>query len=247
MGLHTGFVLPSFLLAAMLATGAGAAEAPPEPEEVLRHDTTGLYPIWESTGFVEQGGAVRLGTTGAQVGIVDVLHLGVQPINFIQRAPNGYAKLALLTTGRWRVAAQAGAFRLLPGATRDLFSPMYASRLDNPDFAVTLVPVSVSASLEVARWLEVHQTLTGLGVLAPGHLRSAVTPGYSLVVELNPAGRHGLSLHAAEVGLWAHDMAIAGAAYRYRNRWLELRLGYFYRLTRSGLQSAPIAALAVLL
>jgi len=30
-----------------------------------------------------------------------------------------------------------GAYRLLDGASRSMFSPMYSSRLDNPDFAVT--------------------------------------------------------------------------------------------------------------
>ena len=68
-----------------------------------------------------------------------------------------------------------------------------------------------------------------------------------MVVGLNPHGRHGVTLHAADVGLWDHDLAIAGASYRYRNGWMELRLGYFYRFTKSGTQGAPIAGFGVLL
>src|SRR5205814_10525125 len=104
-----------------------------------------------------------------------------QPMTFVERTLNGYHKVALRSARKWRFAAQTGAFRLLDAASRALFSPMYSSRLDNMGFGVTLVPVAVSASVEVARWLEVHQTLTGLGVYAPGHLRTGVTPGYSVV------------------------------------------------------------------
>jgi hypothetical protein len=235
------------LLACVLTAGASSAAEDPTGADLLRRDTTGLYPIWENTGHIEKGGDIHVGTTGAQVGILDVAHVGVLPINFVYRAPNGYLKVALFASPRWRIAAQAGAFRLLDSASHALFSPMYSSRLDNTGFGVTLVPVSLSASVEVARWLEVHQTLTGLGVFAPGHLRTAVTPGYSVVAELNPHSRHGLSLHASEVGFWAHDMAIAGASYRYRNGWTELRLGYFYRFGKSGVQASPLVSLGVLL
>jgi hypothetical protein len=227
---------------------APSAPAPtPESAEELRRDTTGLYPIWESTGHIEQDAAVRFGTTGVQVGIRGVAHVGVQPVNFIARSPNGYFKASLFASERWRLAGQVSAYRLLDGASSAFFSPMFSSRLDNRDYKATLLPVSLAASVEVARWLEVHQTLTGLAVVAPGHLRTRVTPGYSVVAELNPRARHGISLHAAEVGFWAHDLTIAGASYRYRNGWMELRLGYFYRFSKSGSQAAPLVAFGVLL
>ena len=89
--------------------------------------------------------------------------------------------------------------------------------------------------------------VTNLNDGGPGSLRTAVTAGYSAVAELNPHGRHALSLHGGEVGFWAHDLAVAGASYRYRNGWMELRLGYFYRFSKSGGQSAPLAAFGVLL
>jgi hypothetical protein len=230
------------MLGTMLLLCAGSALG-----QELRADTTGFYPIWENTGHVEKSGDVRLGTTGAQVGLAGVVHVGVQPLNFVYRSPNGYLKVALLDTGKWRFALQAGGYRLLPGASRASFSPMYSARIDNPDFAITLVPVSLSASVEMAPWLEVHQTLTAMGVIASPQLRTTVTPGYSAVAELNPRGRHALTLHGGEVGFWAHDLAVAGASYRYRNNWLEFRLGYFYRFTKSGVQGAPLAALGILL
>lgn len=231
---------PTFLiLTALMATAATAEE--------LRQDTTGLYPMWESTGYVENAGDVRLGTNGAQVGIGGAVQVGTQPINLVERVPNAYFKVALGSTERWHIAAQAGGYQLLPGASRDLFSPMYSSRLDNPDFSVTVVPISMAASVEVARWLSFHNTVTALGVLSSARLKTSVTPGASVVAELNPHGRHGLTLNLAEVGFWAHDMSIAGASYRYRCTWLEMRVGYFYRFTKSGAQASPIASLAVLL
>ena len=232
----------SICCAALFLLSGGAALG-----EELRRDTTGFQPLWENTGYVEESGEVRLGTTGAQVGLAGRAHAGVQPLNFAYRSPNAYLKLALPGSARWHLAVQAGAYRLLEGASRSSFSPMYSSRIDNPDFAVTLLPASFSASVLLFPWLELHQTLTGLGILAAGPLKGGVTPGYAAVAELNPRGRHSLSLHAEDAGLWTRDLAAAGASYRYRNGWMEFRLGYFYRFTRAGRQAAPLAALAVLL
>ena len=203
--------------------------------------------MWENTGFVERSGDVYAGTTGVQAGIAGVAQAGIVPVAFISRSPNAYAKLAVVRTRRWNVAVQVGGYRLLSGATRSFYSPAYSTRLDNPDFGITLVPVAVSASTEIGSWLELHQTITMLGVITSGPLRNGVTTGYSAVAEVNPHGRHALSFHFAEVGFWSQDLALAGASYRYRNGFLEMRLGYFYRFTRTGMQAAPLAALAVLL
>jgi hypothetical protein len=215
--------------------------------EELRADTTGFYPLWENTAWVEKNGDVRVGTTGMQAGIGDVLHVGTQPINLAYRAPNLYAKLALPSAGRWRFATQVGAQHLLAGASRAFFSPMYSSRLDNPDFALTLLPISGTATVMLGERVEIHQTLTALGVFSGGPIRNSVTGGYSVVAEFNSRGRHGISLHAAEVGFTRRDLTIVGAAYRYRNTWLELRLGYFYRFSKAGSQAAPLMSLGVLL
>jgi hypothetical protein len=243
--------LLGLLLSCALSLGASAEELSAattvEVAPETRLDTTGFYPIWENTGHVEKPGDVRVGTTGAQVGLGRIGHVGVQPINFIYRSPNAYLKVALAESARWNLAAQVGVFRLLAGASRAFFSPMYASRLDNSDFALTLVPLSFCVSGGIGQWMELHQTLTGLVLLTSGPLRNRVTPGYSAVAELNPHGRHGLSLHAGETGFWAHDLAIVGASYRYRNTWMEFRLGYFYRFTKTGSQAAPLASFGLLL
>lgn len=230
--------------------GAPIAGEPPEGDaaaEALRADTTGFYPLWENTGHVERGADVRIGTTGAQVGVGGFLHVGVQPLNFLYRSPNAFAKVSLLQSGAWNVAGHVALFRLLEGASRAFLSPMYSSRLDNPDFEVTLAPISIAVSTLIVPSLAVHQTITGLVVSGEGSVRDRVTPGYSAVIELNPLERHAITLHVAEVGFWTHDLAILGASYRYRNGWLEARLGYFYRFTESGAHAAPLAGLGVLL
>lgn len=230
------------------ARAAGAEEeGAGEAQASLRADTTGFYPLWEGTGHVERAGHLRIGTTGVQAGVAGVLHFGVQPLNFVYRTPNVFAKVQVLRTRTFSMALQAGFFRLLAGASRATFSPLYSTRLDNPDFALSLLPVSASGTLRVGTWLDLHQTATGLITLGSGPLASSLTPGLSVAAELNPLGRHALTLHAAEAGFWAHDLAVLGASYRYRNTWLEVRLGYFYRFTHAGVQAAPLLGIGVLL
>src|SRR4051794_12384206 len=102
---------------------AGAAFA-----EELRHDTTGFYPMWEATGYVEEAGDVRVSTTGLQVGTPLGVHVGVQPVSLIERTPNAYFKVALPSPDGWHFTAQAGGYHLLAGAGGALFSPMYSTR-----------------------------------------------------------------------------------------------------------------------
>jgi hypothetical protein len=215
--------------------------------EPLRASTTGFYPLWENTGHIERHREVFLGTTGAQVGILDRLHLGVEPIQFLYRTPNLYAKVSLYDDGPWHVAGQVGALYLMERAGRASLSPMYTSRLDNFDYSVCLIPATLAVSHQIGDWLELHHGLTALGLMTGGPLQDEVTFGYALEAELNPLGRHAAILHAAEVGLWRHDHAILGASYRYRNTWLELRLGYFYRLRAAGTQGGPLIGLGLLL
>ena len=132
--------------------------------EELRQDTTGFYPMWETTGYVENAGDVRVSTTGMQVGVPGGMHFGVQPVSFIERTPNAYAKVALPAPEGWHFAAQAAGYRLLAGAGGALFSPMYTTRLDNHGFDAIFAPLSFAASKDIASWLEVHQTVTLLAI-----------------------------------------------------------------------------------
>lgn len=227
---------------------ASSATSSAHGDEV-RPSTTGFYPIWENTGFVEKHREIYLGTNGAHFGILDRAHIGVQPIHFLYRAPNGYAKFSLLDRGRWHLSAQAGALYLMNEASRAFLSPMYASRLDNPDFAVLLTPVTASATHEVSDWMQLHQSATLLGVISANGtpLANEAYLGYTVVGELLAKRRHSVRLHASEVGFWKHDFAMLGTSYRYHNSWFEFQMGYFYRFRAVGNQSSPMIALGFLM
>ncbi len=212
-----------------------------------RQSTTGFYPIWESTGYVERANDVRLGTTGAHYGIEDVAHIGVMPIGFMYRVPNVYAKFALWQSDNWKWALQGNFFYLLPGAGKSTLSPMYPSRLDNTEFGVALIPVSLSATYDGKSWLALHHTVTLMPLLTSGALKDEVFPAYTATAEFGHQSRHGALLHLGEIGFWKHDFMLVGASYRYRNSWLEFRLGYFYRMRSAGAQSGPLLGIGILL
>jgi hypothetical protein len=206
-----------------------------------RPSAEGFYPIWENTGFVERHREMYIGTNGAHYGILNVAQIGVQPINFIYRSPNAYAKVQLARGDQWRLSGQIGAYYLMSEASRAFFSPMYSSRLDNPGFSVYLMPVSLTATHQVSDWLELHQTATALGVhSSSGRLPAQAYLGYSVVAELKARARHSVLLHAGEVGFWNHDFSLLGTSYRYHNSWMEFRLGYFYRMRPNGMQASPL-------
>jgi hypothetical protein len=214
----------------------------------VRSSTEGFYPIWENTGFVERHREMYIGTNGAHYGIANVAQVGVEPVNFIYRSPNGYAKFALFNRGNWHVAEQVGGYYLMTEASRAFFSPMYASRLDNPDFSVVLLPVSTTATLEVSDWMQIHQTATVLGVYSnSGQLDNTAFFGYSVVAELLARARHSVLVHAGEVGFWNHDFGMTGVSYRYHNTWMDFQLGYFYRFRQDGTQTAPLVSFGILI
>jgi hypothetical protein len=240
-------LLSSAVHADVSTTTVTPPPAPAASSDGIRPQTEALYPIWENTGFVEKHRQIYLGTNGAHYGIQDVVQVGVQPINFLYRAPNVYTKFSLLQRDRWHVAGQVGAFYLMNEASRAFLSPMYSSRLDNPDFSVVLLPVTATATYELSDWLQLHQTATVLGVFSSsGILANQAYFGYTAVAELVAARRHSVLLHGGEVGFWDHDFSLVGASYRYHNTWFEFQLGYFYRFEKEGTQSAPMIALGLL-
>jgi hypothetical protein len=209
--------------------------------ESFHPSTQGFYPIWESTAYVESHRDAYVGTNGADFGIGNVVQVGVQPVNFIYRTPNVFAKIRLFDKEDWQFSTQVGAYYLLDQASRAFFSAMYSSRLDNPDYNVMMFPASMIASRDISDWLEIHQTLTALTLHSPtGPLKTQVTFGYSIVAELKAKARHSVLLHAGEIGFWNHDFALLGTSYRYHNTWMEFRLGYFYRMRPGALQSSPL-------
>lgn len=214
----------------------------------IRPSTTGFYPLWENTGYVERHREIYLGTNGAHYGIADVAHIGTQPIHFLYRAPNAYAKFSLLKRGSWNLSAQAGFFYLMNEASRAFLSPMYASRLDNPDFNVILLPMTFSATYELSDWLQLHQSATMMGIYsASGQLTNEVFPGYTAVAEFLARRRHSVLAHFGEVGFWKHDFSMMGISYRYHNTWIDAQIGYFYRFRADGNQAAPMVSLGFLM
>jgi len=207
------------------------------------HSVTGFYPIWENTGFIQKHRELFAGTNHLQFGIKNGAQIGLLPVQYMYRTPNLYGKFALYEKGPWHLATQIGLLDLLPGASKAYFSPMFTSRLDNPDFSLFLIPVSLSATLEVADWLDLHQTLTSLSTFTSGPLDNETNFGLSLVAEIKGLSQHSLLFHWANVGLWRPDLTILGTSYRFQGEIVEFRLGYFYRFQKSGLQSSPMVSL----
>ena len=207
---------------------------------------SGLYPLWESSGFVLAPAQARLGINTTSIGVWRTLQLGTSPSAFVFRVPNLWAKVGVYSKDGLHLALQAGAFGVLAGASKSFLSPQYASRLNNPDALVMVVPVSFAASWEVTPWLRLHNTVTAMGVFSK-KLRSDVTVGDFLTAEFRAFQRHAVFLHTGEIGFWEHDQNVLGVSYRYNYHWFEVRLGYFYRFSKDGAQSAPLFDLGLVL
>jgi hypothetical protein len=200
----------------------------------------GFYPIWETTGFVQYHRHAYVGSNGANFGIKNLVQVGTQPFSFVYRTPNIYAKFALYNQDEWHLAAQIGTFYLLDRASQSFMSPMYTSRLANPDYNITLIPVSFAATKEFSDWLQLHQTLTALAFRSSSsQLKNEINLGYSAVAEFLALEHHSVLFHFEEVGMWSHDLFALGTSYRFHNSWLELRAGYFYRFQPGAAQASP--------
>jgi hypothetical protein len=225
-----------------------AAPATQDASDGIRPSTEGFYPIWENTGHIEKHRQMYIGTNGAHYGILDVVQVGVQPVNFMYRSPNINTKFSLFSQGHWRVAGQVGAYYLMNEASRAYFSPMYSSRLDNPDFSVLMFPATMSATYLVSDWMDFHQTATYLALYSPsGMLEGQGYLGYTAVAELKARAHHSVLLHVGEVGFWNHDFSMIGTSYRYHNSWMEFRIGYFYRMRTDGAQSSPLIGFGIVI
>lgn len=205
--------------------------------------TEGFYPIWEGTGSIESHRKLYIGTNGAHVGIRDRFQIGVQPVYFMYRTPNVNVKTLLVEGDSTSLTVQVSYFRLMEAASRAFLSPMYTSRLDNSDFRVHLVPVSIASSTRIGDWLDLHQSVTALPLFTNGPLNNEVNFGYSATAEFLGRRAHSILLHGGEVGFWRHDFSFLGTSYRYRGSTVEFRLGYFYRLRPNSQQSGPLMAL----
>lgn len=223
-----------------------AAEPAPE-EEPPTPTLTPLYPLWENNGLLLGHRRLFLGTNQAEIGLFDVVQVGVHPVYFIFRAPNAHAKVRLLARERLSVAAHAEVVVFLPGAGEAFVSSNYVSRLDTSDSLLTVVPVGASASYALTPWLYLHGTATVMGMFDDGPFRSRGVFGTALVAEALALQHHSFSVHVGEVGFWNHDFNSLGGTYRYRRGWFELKLGYFYRFMKDGRQASPLLSLGAYL
>lgn len=213
----------------------------------LRPNTLGFYPLWENTGYVEHDSDFYVGTNSLHMSVHRKTQIGLAPLNFVYRTPNVFAKTAFFQNDKWTVASQVSFFHLMESASRGFFSPVYTSRLDNPDFNVNIATIAVAATYRLNDRVAVHQAITAMPVIASGPLTSEVNFGYSVVAELTAKQRHSVLFHLAEIGFWNHDFAVVGSSYRYQNSWFEARLGYFYRIGIDAQQSAPMISLGATL
>ena len=210
-----------------------------------RWATTGMYPMWDTTGTVLEHRHAHVGTSAAIFGIGDVAEVGTTPTVLILRVPNLQAKVAVVSSGPLYVAVQLAAYLILPGANDSFASSRYTSRIYNPDQSLLATPLSVATTWRVTPWLSVHNTLTAVGVTAKAPIKSDLHVGDFVTVEMLAVAYHSLFLHVGEIGFWDHDQTVFGVSYRLSWDWLEARIGYFYRDTPDGMQSQPLASVAI--
>lgn len=227
----------------MSATALGLAEF----AQSAKPSTSGFYPIWENTAFIEGHQHLYLGTTGAHFGIQNRLHLGLNIIQWVYRTPNLFVKLKTTESESFQTALTFGYFRIQERAAKGTLSPTYTTRLDNANYAVNLLPIAFSGSFTPAEWFTLHQTVTYLQVMNSGPLKNQGTLGYSATAEFQAVSQHSLLFHAIEIGLTSHDRFISGASYRYQGETFDFRLGYFYRVKSVGQDSGPLIGFGVTL
>ncbi len=227
-----------------VAVRTEAAEV--EPDNPFDHAANGIYPLWENNGHLLPHRRALIGSSNVLFGIGGVVQLGVAPTSLVMRTPNFQLKVPLYRDDRVLLAGQLGTYVLMPGADSAFASSRYTSRIYNPDHTIVVAPLSVAATIKVASWLQLHPSVTALGVFG-SKVRSEVTPGAFVTAELLALENHSLLLHGGEIGMWDHDQYIFGASYRLNWQWLEARAGYFYRISPDGMQGQPLVSAGLLL
>ncbi|MCC6750608.1 MAG: hypothetical protein IT371_23305 [Deltaproteobacteria bacterium] len=232
-------------LATLLASPRVEADGPPVDAPGLLssdylHAPNGLYPIWEDNGLLLGHRHFVLSYRQAQFGILDAIQVGVKPSELIFRVPNVHAKVSLYRRRTLSLTAQVALFVVLPGASEAFVSSSYTSWLHNPNFTVFALPLSLSATWKVTKWLAAHNTLTVLNTMGDAPVQGGVTVGNYLSLEFLAFKYHGFFLHGGEVGFWDHNFGVFGASYRFHYRWFEARIGYVYRASVDGLQGQPL-------
>ena len=211
-----------------------------QPTPPLMLPISGLYPLYDNTGFVLGHRQIALGYSFADFGVGNVVNVGVKPSSWMFRSPNIHTKVRVYAGHDLNVAVQGAVFGLLPGASHSFFSSQYTSRVDNRDRLILLAPLSVAASWQVASWLLLHNTTTAMGVFGERPIKNDVTFGNFVTAQLQALQRHAFLLHAADLAIGKNDLWVIGSSYRYTYDWFEFRLGYFYRINGDGMQGQAL-------
>ncbi len=210
--------------------------------------TSGFYPIWEDTGSLLEPADIQLASNGFRVRIPGDVQLGLQPTYYLHRAPNLEAKVSILKRAELQLALRQSVIVLFRNAQDRMITPVYASRLTNPNSNVVLAPASLHATWRPFSFLLVHGSATVLPMLSnEKDFENRAVGGLSAMVELPVVRGHSLLLHGGEVGLWDHDFAYLGASYRLNYAWFMMQLGFAYRLRPEGAQGSPLLSVGAYL
>jgi|GEM_PF-1285568 len=207
----------------------------------------GLYPLWEGTGNMLGHRRVFMGNNWFGVGFAQRFSLGLRPTSFFFRAPNVDFKALLYARDNLKVSMQLAPSLILPGASKSFTTTNFVSRFDDNNHHLWLLPLSAHASWKLFEELSLHASLTALGAFGKQVPNAQFSVGLTVFAEFIAWDNHSLRLHLGEIGFWHHDFAMLGASYRLHWEWLEIQVGYFYRLTPDGNQGGALIALGVLL
>jgi len=240
------------MLSVLMCPAWSAASEAPQKEPVprpLRYDSdwvehrfsvNGMYPLWEVSGHTLGLREAFIGTSHIQLGLGKRIQIGLRPVPYPFGAPNLHGRFGILTKEDFHLAVQGEVMVLLPGAGNSFASSNFKSRINNWAKVYLVVPVSIAASWQPLKWLQLSQSLTLMGVFGLSEPSGRLTLGYFVNLELAPLRRHGFVAHFGEVGFWDHDFVVFGASYRLNFRAFELRFGYLYRRSVDGGQGAPV-------
>ena len=217
---------PATMPATTTASATATADAPPPAVH-------GLFPLWETTGVVEESGAARVGLRHMQVGL-GPLTVGTDPYLDIYGTMNATAKLGVMRKGSLRLALQASWLRVPTAAETRGVGNLHAGAFANPYAPVTLLPVAAGVTWLAARRVHLHASATLLQTLSAAPELQATSAGISAWVEWwTPTGRS-VRLHAGAEGWPVAPQEHVGLSFGWRTRHLALQGGYARRFAAEG-------------
>jgi hypothetical protein len=202
----------------------------------------GLYPLWEQTGILHAAGTGQVGYGHAQLGLGGV-QFGTQPFLDLYGTPNVQLKAAVVSRGSVQIAAQLGLYQVPVAAASQSIGNLRPVGLVNPYGPVSLVPLSMAASLIATPRLGVHVTATLLvtrSTLTDDRRAVDVSTGQSLLAELWATQRWAARLHVGVDGVGVAGRSHAGLSFAYAGDRLTLQAGYVRWLTLEGESSGSI-------